>query len=236
MFERYTERARRVIFFARDEAAVFGSSSIDTQHLLLGLLREGGGVTGQIFERGQVSHEGVRKELEARGMPPGPTPTSADIPLAPEAKRTLQHAAEEAQRMNAPYIGTEHLLLGLLHEQEGLAAGILGAKGLRLEDLREEVRLLSQAREGPARPREAFPKLAEFLAGLDERRAAYQVAAFRREAIRVEVAVPEERWVATFFADGRVAVEVFEASGSVQDEAALARLLDRLGPPRPAEG
>jgi ATP-dependent Clp protease ATP-binding subunit ClpC len=236
MFERYTERARRVIVFARYEASVFGSSSIDTQHLLLGLLREGGGVTGQILARGQVSHEGVRKEVEARGAPPGPTPTSVDIPLAPEALRTLQHAAEEARRMNTPYIGTEHLLLGLLHEQEGLAAGILGAKGLRLEDLREEVRLLSQAREGPARPREAFPKLADFLAGLDERRAAYHVAAFRREAIRVEVAVPEERWVATFFADGRVAVEVFEASGSVQDEAALARLLDRLGPPRPAEG
>ena len=236
MFERYTERARRVIVFARYEASVFGSSSIDTQHLLLGLLREGGGVTGQILARGQVSHEGVRKEVEARGAPPETPPTSVDIPLAPEAKRTLQHAAEEAQRMNAPYIGPEHLLLGLLHEQEGLAARVLGAKGLRLEELREEVRLLSQAKGGPAWSREAFPKVAEFLAGLDERRAAYHVAAFRREAIRVEVTVAQERWFATFFADGRVAVEVFEASGGVQDEAALARLLDRLGPPRPAEG
>jgi len=236
MFERYTDRARRVIFFARYEASAFGSSSIDTEHLLLGLLREGGGVTGQILDRGQVSSEGVRKDVEARGVAPGPTPTSVDIPLAPAAMRTLQHAAEEARSMNVPYIGTEHLLLGLLHEQEGLAARVLGAKGLRLEALREEVRLLSQAREGTPRPREAFPKLAEFLAQLDERRAAYHVAAFRGEAIRVEVALPEERWVATFVADGRVAVEVFEASGSVQDEAALARLLDRLGPPRPAEG
>ncbi len=235
MFERYTERARRVIFFARYEAAVFGSSAIGNEHLLLGLLREGGGVTGQILGRGQVTSEAVRKEVEARGVG-GPTPTSVDIPLAPAAKATLQHAAEEARRMNGPHIGTEHLLLGLLHEPEGLAAGILGAKGLRLDEVREEVRLLSQARDGSARPAEALPKLAEFLAGLDERRAAYHVAAFRGEAIRVEVAVPDERWVATFFADGGVAVEVFEASGGVQDEAALARLLDRLGSPRRSEG
>jgi len=235
MFERYTERARRVVFFARYEASVFGSSSIDTQHLLLGLLREGGGVTGRILDRAQVSQEGVRKDMEAQGAPSAPISTSVDIPLAPEAKRTLQHAGEEARRMNVPYIGTEHLLLGLLHEQEGLAAGILGAKGLRLEDVREEVRLHSQESEGSARPREAFPKLAGFLAALDERRAVYHVAPFRGEAIRVEVSVPEERWVVTFFADGRVAVEVFEASGSVQDEAALARLLDRLGPPRRPE-
>lgn len=236
MFERYTERARRVIFFARHEAAALGSSAIGAEHLLLGLLREGGGVTGQILGRGQVSSEGVRKEVEARGLAPGPTPSSVDIPLAPATKATLQHAAEEARRMNLPYIGTEHILLGLLQEQEGLAAGILGAKGLRLEDVREEVRLLSQARDGSARAAEALPKLAEFLAGLEERRAAYHLAAFRGEAIRVEVAVPDERWVATFFADGRVAVEVFEASGSVQDEAALARLLDRLGAPGRPEG
>ncbi len=72
MFERYTDRARRVIFFARYEASAFGSSSIDTEHLLLGLLREGGGVTGQILDRGQVSSEGVRKDVEARGPPLGP--------------------------------------------------------------------------------------------------------------------------------------------------------------------
>jgi ATP-dependent Clp protease ATP-binding subunit ClpC len=236
MFERYTDTARRVIFFARYEASAFGSTSIDTHHLLLGLLREGGGVTGQILDRGQVRSEEVRREVEARGVPPGPTPTSVDIPLAPAAMRTLRHAAEEARRLNVTYIGTEHLLLGLLHEQEGLAAGIMGAKRLRLEDVREEVRLHSQESEGSARPREAFPKLARFLAALDERRAVYLVTPFRGEAIRVEVSVPEERWVVTFFADGRVAVEVFEASGSVQDEAALARLLDRLGPPRPAQG
>jgi len=232
MFERYTDRARRVIFFARYEASALASSSIDTEHLLLGLLREGAGIAGGVFKRTKLTYEVVRREIEARGRLQAPTSTSVDMPLSPEAKRVLQHAGEEAERMDASHIDMEHLLLGLLRESECLAADILTSKGLRLEEVREETRLQSPAKEVAPRPREAFPKLADFLRQLEDRRAAYHVSAFHQEAIRVEVALPEEKWVVTFLPDGRVAVEVFSASGAVEDEAALARLLDRLGPPK----
>lgn len=232
MFERYTDRARRVIFFARYEASALASSSIDTEHFLLGLLREGGGIPGGVFRRNGLTYEVVRRDIEARGRPQTPKPTSVDMPLSSEARLVLQHATEEGEQMGAPHIDTEHLLLGLLRESEGLAADILTSKGLRLEDVREEMRLRSPAKEAAPRPREAFPKLADFLQRLEDRRAAYHVSAFHQEAIRVEVALPEEKWATTFFPDGRVAVEVFSASGVVEDEAALARLLDRLNPPK----
>jgi ATP-dependent Clp protease ATP-binding subunit ClpA len=232
MFERYTDRARQVIFFARYDASALASSSIDTEHLLLGLLREGEGIAGRIFKRSKLSYEVVRREIEARGRLQAPTPTSVDMPLSPEAKRVLQHASEEAERMDASHIGTEHLLLGLLRESECLAADILTSKGLHLEEVREETRLQSPAKEAAPRPKEAFPKLADLLRRLEDRRAAYHVSAFHQDSIRVEVALPEEKWVVTVFPDGHVAVEVFSRSGAVEDEAALARLLDRLDPPK----
>ncbi|PYQ02646.1 MAG: hypothetical protein DMF83_23130 [Acidobacteria bacterium] len=232
MFERYTDRARQVIFFARYDASTLASSSIDTEHLLLGLLREGAGVAAKIFKRRKLTYEVVRREIEARGRLHVATSTSVDMPLSSEAMLVLQHASVEAGRMDAPHIDTEHLLLGLLRESDCLAADILTSKGLRLEDVREEIRLQEAEREAAPRPREAFPKLADFLQRLEERRVAYHVSVFREEAIRVEVALPEEKWVVSFFPDGRVAVEVFSASGAVEDESALARLLDRLGPPK----
>jgi ATP-dependent Clp protease ATP-binding subunit ClpA len=194
MFERYTDRARRVIFFARYDASALASSSIDTEHLLLGLLREGTGIAGKIFKRNKLTYEVVRREIEARGR--------------------------------------LHLLLGLLRESECLAADILTSKGLHLEEVREETRLQSPTKEVAPRPKEAFPKLVDFLRQLEDRRAAYHVSGFHQEAIRVEVALPEDKWVVTFFPEGRVAVEVFSASGAVEDESALARLLGRLGPPK----
>lgn len=232
MFERYTDRARRVIFFARYEASALASASIDTEHLLLGMLREGAGIAGKIFSRSKLTYELVRREIEARGRLEAPTSTSVDMPLSPEAKRVLQHGSEEAELMDASHIDTEHLLLGLLRESECLAADILASKGLQLEEVREETRLQSPAKEASSPPREAFPRLADFLRQLEDRRAAYHVSSFHQEAIRVEVALPEGKWVVTFFPAGRVAVEVFSASGAVEDESALARLLDRLGPPR----
>jgi len=163
MFERYTDRARRVIFFARYEASVLASSSIDTEHLLLGLLREGAGIAGKIFKRSKLTYEVVRREIEARGRLQAQTSTSVDMPLSPEAKRVLQHASEEAERMDAAHIDIEHLLLGLLRESECLAADILTSKGLHLEEVREETRLQSPAKEVAPRPKDAFPKLADFL-------------------------------------------------------------------------
>ena len=96
MFERYTERARRVLFFARYEASQLGSISIETEHLLLGLIREGKGLTSRIFQRSHLSLETIRKEIEGRTVFQEKVSTSVEIPFSQETKRVLQHAAEEA--------------------------------------------------------------------------------------------------------------------------------------------
>src|SRR6266536_1752709 len=132
MFERYTERARRVIFFARYEASQLGSNSIETEHLLLGLIREGKGLTSRIFARSHLSLENIRKEIEGRALFREKVSTSVEIPFSAETKRVLQFAAEEADRLLHNYIGTEHLLLGILREERSVAASILMEKGMRL--------------------------------------------------------------------------------------------------------
>jgi ATP-dependent Clp protease ATP-binding subunit ClpC len=231
MFERYTERARRVVFFARYEASVFGGTSIDTGHLLLGLLREGQALTARILSRHGVRHRDVGREIEARQAAAREVSTDVDIPLAADAQRALQHAAAEADQMDAPHIGTEHLLLGLLDEGQGVGAEILAGKGLRADAVREELRLAAGAK-APAGRLPAFAKLVRFLTQLEERGAGFRVASYLEDAIRVEVTLMGEIRVATFFADGRVALEVFSAHGSVEDEEGLERLLERLDPPR----
>jgi ATP-dependent Clp protease ATP-binding subunit ClpA len=110
---------------------------------------------------------------------PGSVATSVDIPLSQQAKHVLEHASDEADRVNARGIGTEHLLLGLLRESDSLAAEILRSKGLKLEDVREEVRLQTRVKDLPPHPKEAFPKLVAFLTAVEQRRAACHVSAFR---------------------------------------------------------
>jgi ATP-dependent Clp protease ATP-binding subunit ClpC len=161
MFERYTERARRVLFFARYEATQLGSSSIETEHLLLGLIREGKGLTSRIFARSHMSLESIRKEIEGRTVFREKVATSVDIPFSPETKRVLQCAAEEADRLQHTYIGTEHLLLGILREERSVAASILSEKGMRLSSVREDIVQLLNEKTAPARPKET-PLLAEF--------------------------------------------------------------------------
>src|SRR4029078_3118755 len=123
MFERYTERARRVLFFARYEATQMGSTSIETEHLLLGLIREGKGLTSRIFARSHVSLDTLRKEIEGRTIFREKVATSVDIPFSADTKRVLQFAAEESYRLLHTYIGTGHLVLGILGE--GRAVGAL---------------------------------------------------------------------------------------------------------------
>ena len=145
MFERYTEGARRVLFFARYEASQLGSVSIETEHLLLGLLREGKGVTGSIFARAHLSFDRIRREIEERTVFHGKISTSVEIPFSSEAKRVLGFAAEEADRLLHNYIGTEHLLLGILREDRSVAASVLTEKGMRLDVVRDDiVRLLNE--------------------------------------------------------------------------------------------
>ena len=168
MFERYTERARRVLFFARYEASQLGSVSIETEHLLLGLIREGKGLTSRIFARSEVVLDSVRKEIEGRTVLREKVSTSVDIPFSAETKRALQCAAEEADRLLHTYIGTEHLLLGILREDRSLAASILMEKGLRLSAVREDVvALLNEKTAAPPRAKDA-PLLAEFSRDLTE--------------------------------------------------------------------
>jgi len=138
MFERYTERARRAIFFARYEASQFGSVTIETEHLLLGLIREDKILTNR-FIRDQASIESIRKEIEGRTSLRERVPPSADLPLSSECKRILAYAAEEGERLNHHHIGTEHLLLGILREENSVAAQVLWERGLRLIAIREEL-------------------------------------------------------------------------------------------------
>ena len=168
MFERYTERARRVLFFARYEASQLGSVSIETEHLLLGLIREGKGLTSRIFARSEVALDSVRKEIEGRTVLREKVSTSVDIPFATETKRALQYAAEEADRLLHTYIGTEHLLLGILREDRSLAASILMEKGLRLDHVREDVVSLLNEKTAAAPRQKDAPLLAEFSRDLTE--------------------------------------------------------------------
>jgi ATP-dependent Clp protease ATP-binding subunit ClpC len=138
MFERYTESARRSLFFARDEASQLGAVSIETEHLLLGLVRDGSVLpllTGILLER-------LRADLESHRLSAEATPTSVEIPFAGSAKRSLQFAAEEADRLLHDHIGCEHLLLGLLREERSVAASTLAAHGVRLSDVRRKVKEL----------------------------------------------------------------------------------------------
>ena len=149
-FERYTEKARRVIFFARYEASQFGSPYIETEHLLLGLLREDKALTNR-FLRSHASVESIRKQIEGHTTIREKVSTSVDLPLSNECKRVLAYAAEEAERLSHKHIGTEHLLLGLLREEKCFAAEILHERGLRLSSIREELARSSQEKAAPQR-------------------------------------------------------------------------------------
>ncbi len=154
MFERYTEKARRVIFFARYEASQFGSPYIETEHLLLGLLREDKALTNR-FLRSHASVESIRKQIEGHTTIREKVSTSVDLPLSNECKRVLAYAAEEAERLSHKHIGTEHLLLGLLREEKCFAAEILHERGLRLSSIRDELARTTQEKAQPQRSRES---------------------------------------------------------------------------------
>ena len=155
MFERFSEPARRVLFFARYEASQLGSWTIDTEHELLGLIRERRGLTTRLFAEAGVDLDRLRDEVAQRLPYRSPTSTAVEIPFSPAAKQVLQRAAEEADRLSHDHIGTEHLLLGLLRADGSDARDALAARGLRLDQVRERiVELLShgQTVEHPGPP------------------------------------------------------------------------------------
>jgi ATP-dependent Clp protease ATP-binding subunit ClpC len=139
MFDRFTERARKVMGFARREAQRFHHEYIGTEHILLGLIQEGQGVAANVLKSMNIDLEKIRREIE-KIVKAGPAmEPSVQIPFTPRAKKVVELALEEASNLGHNYIGTEHLLLALLREQEGIAAHVLQALGVRLKDVREEV-------------------------------------------------------------------------------------------------
>ena len=139
MWERMTERAKRVFALANQEAQRLNNEFLGTEHLLLGLIKEGTGVGANVLRTMGIDLQKVRLEVEKRSTPgPGTVPMTK-LPMTPRSKKVTEYAMEEAQNLNHNYIGTEHLLLGLLREREGQAAQVLMDLGLKLEDVREEV-------------------------------------------------------------------------------------------------
>ena len=139
MFERFSDRGRRVVVLAQDEARRLDHNYIGTEHILLGLLNEGRGVAARALESLGISLEVVRQQVEeiiGRGQGPSP---SGHIPFTPRAKKVLELSLREALQLGHTYIGTEHILLGLIREGEGVAAQVLVGLGVDLNRSRQQV-------------------------------------------------------------------------------------------------
>ncbi len=149
MFERFTDRARKVMALANQEAQRFNHEYIGTEHILLGLVKEGSGVGANVLKNLEVDLRKVRLEVEKLVKSGPDMVTMGKLPQTPRAKKVIEYAIEEARNLNHNYVGTEHLLLGLLREQDGVAAQVLMNLGLKLEEVREEVlNLLGAGAEG----------------------------------------------------------------------------------------
>src|SRR3977135_1964481 len=139
MYERFTDRARKVMQLANQEAQRFNHEYIGTEHILLGLVKEGSGVAANVLKNLDIDLRKIRLEIEKIVQSGPDMVTMGKLPQTPRAKKVIEYSIEEARNLNHNYVGTEHLLLGLLREQEGVAAQVLMNLGLKLEDVREEV-------------------------------------------------------------------------------------------------
>ncbi len=136
MFDRYTEKARRTVFWARHEASELGSQYIEAEHLLLGLLRDSDFVSRFLAH---VDTSAIREQVAAHRPAGERIPTSVDMPVSGECQRVLAHAAEESEQLSHKHIGNEHLLLGLLRENQSLAAELVRQRGLELAAVRQQI-------------------------------------------------------------------------------------------------
>ena len=161
MFDRFTDRARKVMGLARQEAQRLNHEYIGTEHILLGLVQEESGVAANVLKNMDVDLKKIRIEVEKLVQSGGATVTMGQLPFTPRAKKVLEYALEEASQLGHNYIGTEHLLLGLLRESDGVAAQVLLNLGLKLEEVREEVlellgaELPSQEEKGSRGPKKS---------------------------------------------------------------------------------
>jgi ketosteroid isomerase-like protein len=168
MFQRYTEKARRAVFFARYEASQYGSPYIDTEYLLLGLIREDQALLRRFLRPTSVAAD-IRAEIVKQIPPRERISTSVEMPLTNECKKVLILAAEESDRLGHAHVGTEHLLLGMLRVEGSLAARLLLERGLKPEAIREQLAKTpgSVSLKAPAEPSSgAIATLGRFLAGL----------------------------------------------------------------------
>ena len=161
MFEKFNEKARRALFFARYEASKLGSRVIETEHILLGVLREGEETVAELFRRFHVKPEEIRREVEGERVFVERISSTAELPLSEESKKILAYAAHEAESMLHPAVGSEHLLVGILRVDGCLAQRILAQHGLDVYSLREEVLGLAKEKEASQQKKE-LPFLSEY--------------------------------------------------------------------------
>ena len=183
MFERFTDRARRVVVLALEEARFLNHSHIGTEHLLLGLIHESEGVAAMALESLGISLEAVRAEV-AKVVRRGKQPPTGHIPFTPRAKKVLELSLREATQLNHDYIGTEHILLGLIREGEGVAAQVLFKVGASPARVRQQVIQLlggSTGGEGAAEPAGARTRLVRMTVPAELREAEEQLVQVRRE-------------------------------------------------------
>ena len=169
-YDRLTDRARKVIAYARQEAQRFNHDYIGTEHLLLGLIKEGSGVAATVLRNLDVDIKRIRLEVEKMVQSSPDTQLKGQPPLTPRAKKVLEFSLEEARTLGHNYIGTEHILLGLLRENEGVAAAVLVNLGIKLEDVREEVLNLLGADAQAQANRSEGGETAEATAGTGDQR------------------------------------------------------------------
>ena len=139
MYERFTDRARKVMQLANQEAQRLNHEYIGTEHILLGLVKEGSGVAANVLKNADIDLRKIRLEIEKIVQSGPEMVTMGKLPQTPRVKKVIEYAIEEARNFDHSYVGTEHELLGLLREEEGVAAQVPMNLGLRLEDVREEV-------------------------------------------------------------------------------------------------
>ncbi len=188
MFERFTARARRVLVLAQEEARLLNHSFIGTEHILLGLIHEGDGIAAKALERNGITLEAVRDRVEEIVGKAG-TPGGGSAPFSPRAKKVLELSLREALQYNHSYIGTEHMLLGLIREEEGVGAKVIEGLGVDLDYLYSDIIAVISGGEGVERdtepdrrgvPASDPPRCAQCRAGLAEN-ARYRVIAVSAE-------------------------------------------------------
>src|SRR6266446_1441247 len=149
MYERFTDRSRKVMQLANQEAQRFNHEYVGTEHILLGLIKEGSGVAANVLKNLEVDLRKIRLEVEKLVQSGPDMVTMGKLPQTPRAKKVIEYSMEEARNLGHNYVGTEHILLGLLREQEGVAAQVLANLRLNLEDVRRQVlNLLGHGLEG----------------------------------------------------------------------------------------